>query len=168
MTRATLRVEGGNDIHTIMHLLIRHGIDYDTKTKIGKDNDAIPEIKSAGDIGQLIQSIGTTVKGSYDTIGFMLDADTPIAKRWQTVRAELASVGIETPPDPQPSGFIIEHAGIAQRTVGVWLMPDNQHDGNLENFLYTLIPEGNQLFAYAKSATAEACAQHGAVMHKKI
>jgi hypothetical protein len=167
MAEAILMVEGGNDVHTIMHLLIRHGVNYDTLTRKGKDNEDIPEIKGFRDFGRLIASIRTTVKASYNTVGIILDADTPISSRWNAVREELASVGIDTPSDPQSSGFIIPSAGTYQRTVGVWLMPDNHGDGTLENFLYTLIPAGNQLFAYVKNATADACAHHGAVIAPK-
>jgi hypothetical protein len=54
------------------------------------------------------------------------------------VRERLARVDVQAPPEPLPSGFIGTSNTFKSR-VGVWLMPDNQHDGKLEHFLRTLI-----------------------------
>ena len=37
---------------------------------------------------------------------------------------------------------------------GVWLMPDNQSRGILEDFLHFLVPAGSQLFEHVKSSVA--------------
>ena len=89
MSAAILLVEGPDDLHTIMHLLIRHGFDYNTRTQRGKS--PLPELKSVGGVDELLESIEATVKGSYDRIGFVLDADSPLASRWQAVRDRLKS-----------------------------------------------------------------------------
>ncbi len=46
--------------------------------------------------------------------------------------------------------------------VGVWLMPDNQQEGTLEDFLRTLVKEANPLLPHARESTTQAKSRHGA------
>ncbi len=39
--------------------------------------------------------------------------------------------------------------------VGVWVMPDNQTEGILEDFLRFLVPENSALFGHVESSVAE-------------
>jgi len=39
---------------------------------------------------------------------------------------------------------------------GRWLMPDNKNPGILEDFLATLVPDGDPCWTHAREATAEA------------
>ena len=150
--RSRLHVEGDDDKNSLIHLLIRHGIDYDTKPWPAE----YPEIKPIGGVDSLLEGIPTAVRVSDERpIGFVLDADSPLIDRWRSVLNRLKEVGVDTPAQPPAKGFIGESATFQTR-VGVWLMPDNQHDGTLETFLKTLVDGGDSLIGHATSATKAA------------
>lgn len=149
MTRPELRVEGGDDDHVIRHLLIRNGIDYDAKPW----PPDLPEVKEVGDKQALLDGMELAVKTSTGrAVGFVLDADVQIQSRWEAVRNRLTKVGVAVPNTPPSEGFVGTSAQF-QSTVGIWLMPDNQHDGKLEDFLRSLIDENDDLIGHAESAT---------------
>ena len=75
----------------------------------------------------------------------MVDANDNPATRWQAISDRLASVGIQTPAAPHPNGTIIEAADDMPR-IGVWLMPDNQSLGELEDFVAQMIPSGDPVW----------------------
>lgn len=149
MERASVHVEGKDDQHAIMHLLIRHGVDYDSKSR----GPGLPEFHVVGSVEELLAGIETAVQVARGRpVGFVLDADSPLADRWRAVRNQLALVQVDTPEDPPPNGFIAQSPTYRSR-VGVWLMPDNRHDGKLETFLRTLIDEDDLLIGHATSST---------------
>ncbi|MSR58233.1 MAG: hypothetical protein EXS05_11220 [Planctomycetaceae bacterium] len=161
MERSKLHVEGQDDDHSVKHLLRRHGIDIEAKT-----SDSIyPVIHQVGSVEKLLEGIEIAVKTSTErTIGFVLDADAPILSRWESVRQKLSDVGVEVPTELTPTGFIGESPTYRSR-VGVWLMPDNQSDGILEDFLLKLIDQNEKLIGYAINAT-DTATQHGATYRK--
>jgi hypothetical protein len=65
-------------------------------------------------------------------------------------------VGYEDVPDnPAPDGTILDPPdGKFLPRVGIWVMPDNQGKGILEDFLQFLVPEGSRLSEHAKSSVA--------------
>ncbi|HEY4309954.1 MAG TPA: DUF3226 domain-containing protein [Pirellulales bacterium] len=158
MQRPTLYVEGSDDDHTIRHLLIRSGIDYD-KTPWPANYPEVKQVEmkaKSGGIDALINLIAPAIKLSTDRpIAFVVDADSNRAARWAAVRAKLLSVGLEPPEEMEPRGFIGQSATFRSR-VGVWLMPDNQRDGTLEHFLRDLISTDDTLIGHSETATATA------------
>jgi hypothetical protein len=152
LERPVLHVEGKDDKHALINLLIRHGIDYDSKPWPAP----YPTVAAAGSIEDLLKIIPVAVKGSGNRpVGFVLDADTPLDQRWQAARDRLRRVAIDVPDRPPPEGFVAESSRYKSR-VGVWLMPDNEHDGTLEIFLRELIREPDPLIVHAESSTDEA------------
>lgn len=84
LERSTLYVEGPDDQHTLIHLLIRHGIDYHSKPWPPE----FPEFKLAaeelqiGGVDALLKGRPTAVQLSTGrAVGFVLDADSPVASR---------------------------------------------------------------------------------------
>ena len=75
-----LRVEGRDDRHCVVHLLGRHGFEWDDDTR---DR---PYVSYAGGKDELFASLSVTVKGSYERVGFVVDADTEVQDRWIQVR----------------------------------------------------------------------------------
>ncbi len=149
MERSSLHVEGPDDLHSIVHLLIRHGIDYDAKPW----PSAFPKFKPVGNVESLLDGIETAVELSTGrAVGFVLDADSPLLDRWHAVRDRLRRAGVDAPDKPAAQGFV-GHSSTFRSTVGVWLMPDNQHDGKLETLLKTLIDEHDVLIDHATKAT---------------
>ncbi|EAZ91125.1 hypothetical protein CY0110_12697 [Crocosphaera chwakensis CCY0110] len=74
----------------------------------------------------------------------MVDADQDLQARWQAIRDKLKSVGYDNiPKNICPEGWIYEQTELPK--IGVWIMPNNQLTGKLENFVSYLIPDDDQL-----------------------
>lgn len=157
--RSELHVEGSDDQHSIVHLLIRNGVPYDP-VKLDLSPFLLPKVFQCGGIDRLITGIGTAVKANAGrTVGFVLDANSSRLERWTRVAAELEKGGVgNLPPSPRNQGFIGESASLNTR-VGVWMMPDNLRDGKLEDFLMTLIDANDPLIDHARVSTGEAKAR---------
>lgn len=149
MERSRMHVEGPDDQHSIVHLLRHHGVDYDPKPWPPE----FPEFHQTGGVRELLEGMEIGVQlSTRRTIGFVLDADSPLQERWQAVRNRLKAVGVPAPQEPPPEGFIGK-SDTYRSGVGVWVMPDNQHDGKLETFLETLIREHDVLIEHAREGT---------------
>ena len=126
-----LLVEGQDDKHVVRHLRLKNGLD----AKI-----CIRDKKS---IHQLLPAIGPEVKApGLDTLGIMADANADLTARWSAISNRLREANIEAPDLPSPEGTIIP----GTPRVGIWLMPDNQSSGELEDFVQTMIPAGDPVW----------------------
>jgi hypothetical protein len=161
-----LFVEGPDDEHVLRNLLECHEIPlWDRKEP--KDEDRKVRVESKGGINSLMSVLKEYLKfrdirRAQDGIGVVLDADEVlagetsqedegdrldrgVARRWQQVRDILLKTGYTEVPDiPDPSGTIV---GLSQQdlpNVGIWLMPDNQQSGTLEDFITFLVPSIEQ------------------------
>jgi hypothetical protein len=156
LTRSKLHVEGIDDQHTVIHLLIRNGVQYHPD-KFDLSPPELPQLEQLKGITTLIDGIIPAVKISTNrTIGFLLDADSPLLDRWRSVAEQLRQVGVENLPAKPPEGGFIGTSPQYKANVGVWLMPDNVQDGKLEDFLRTLISERDTLIGHAETATDQA------------
>ena len=157
--RSSLHVEGTDDVHVVKHLLLRHGIDC----PLSGDNrpqhafaSNVPKITAAGDKDAVLDAIGTAVLVSNGrSVGFVLDADLEPRDRWRAVCGRLREFGLHLPNEIPPEGFVDDVAEFGAR-VGVWLMPDNQREGALEQFLQDLVDEDDTLLELAERSTKEA------------
>ncbi len=116
--------EGSNDMHVIAALCMKHEVQEGAFT-----------IYDGGSDSQAIKFFNTSLMGSVppEVMGIVIDADNPsLEKKWHVLRESLISLGYMVPERPEPNGTVIEHRNMPK--VGVWLMPDNQVDGMLENF----------------------------------
>lgn len=148
--QSELHVEGADDKWSIINLLIRHGIDFDDV------NGNPPRVIDSGGVDRLLDGVRTAVKVSGGrNVGFVLDSDSPLTDRWRAVVSRLNQVDVSAPPSPPPEGFIA-HSDTYNARVGVWLMPDNQQDGTLENMLETLIADDDALIDAARDAVDHA------------
>ena len=153
-----LHVEGTDDAHAMRHLLMKHGIKCLIKN--GENNNVdpnAPEISPARGNNNVLKIIKTAVPVSTEqSVGFVLDADNAPQARWSEVRKALQKVGMN-PPETIPSHGYVDDAEKYKARVGVWLMPDNQRPGALEEFLEDLVPEScNSLLEFARFSTDEA------------
>ncbi|MDQ1354957.1 MAG: hypothetical protein QG657_5266 [Acidobacteriota bacterium] len=142
-TKKILLVEGKDDENVMMHLASNRG---------GPHFD---EIKSLEGCTNILKSIHVhLIAGGENIIGIVIDADMDIAARWRSLRDQLLKTGYQTVPDnPSPDGTIIDPPGGAfLPRVGVWIMPDNQTGGILEDFLKFLVPTGSRLFDHVTSS----------------
>lgn len=162
--RSSLRVEGGDDLHAILHLLIRNGIDYGQQPWPSWF-PLIEEVRG-GKTGVLDNLKRLVRAASNGRIGFVLDADDSVRDTWRAMMFRLRQVGLDPPQAVPPPGFIGDSTEYGAR-VGVSLMPDNQQEGEhgegtLERFLETLVQEADPLLPYAQEATTRAKTDHEA------
>ena len=131
-----LLVEGQDDMHVAQHIWRRHAED-------------IPFcIDVTGSEAELRRVIFAEVKAEgRQALGILLDANTDPGARWQSVRDRLAQAGIAAPERLSPNGTIID----GDPRVGVWLMPNNVSDGELEDFVIEMIPDGDAVWPLAQA-----------------
>lgn len=127
-----LLVEGNNDQHIIRALRKRFSLarNFDIV-------DCGGDTKLLDDFSIYLKQADTT------TLAIILDADTDLTKRWEQVKSTFHKKGFSNIPEQIPStGLVHEEQG---KRLGVWLMPNNQLAGKIEDFIRFLIPEEDKL-----------------------
>ena len=121
-----LLVEGQDDKHVVRHLCLRSQPPMPNFCTLDK-----------GGIDKLLPAIAPEIKTSgRKVVGIVVDANDAMRARWNAVVDRLRKANITPPPDPNPTGTIIPGAP----RIGIWLMPDNQSSGELEDFIQKMIP----------------------------
>jgi hypothetical protein len=138
-----LLVEGNNDKHVFFALLKHHQIPQSFKVvdKEGIDN--------------LLGTLATELKSSdRQHLGIVIDANSNLAARWAALRNILLDAGAGgVPLTPASEGSVVKvQQPDRTLTVGIWLMPDNQLPGMLENFVAFLVPQNDTLWDHAGDA----------------
>lgn len=133
-----LLVEGNDDQHVIWALCKRFNI-YESF-----------EVIDCNGISNLINQLPVRFKESGITsLGIIVDADTDLINRWNSVKDILVKQGY-TPPAAIPGeGLVLETAGNIR--VGVWIMPNNNLNGMLEDFITFLVPKDDKLLPIVNS-----------------
>lgn len=137
-----LIVEGENDKHIVFALRDKYNLDKNF------------EIENLKTVEKLLAGISTIIKESnLDVLGIILDADSDLEKRWQEVRAKVEPFGYDLPIKPDLNGTIVELSDTSMPyplKIGIWLMPNNQLTGAIEEFLQMLIRERDVLWNEAE------------------
>ena len=144
-----LLVEGADDKHTIIHLMTHHGIDWNSATAV------LPYVEDCEGIDSLVRLLPVAAKSGYKRLGVVADANSDLAVRWAQVRTALLATGLDLPENPGPDGMVVIES-TRDIGVGVWLMPDNQAQGQLEDFLAKLVPANDRCWTHACEATRHA------------
>jgi hypothetical protein len=85
-----------------------------------------------------------------ERIGVAVDADENLETRWKQFADILTKAGYTNiPKTPDPAGTIVYSPDLP--IVGIWLMPNNQLPGKLENFISFLVPKDDALWREAES-----------------
>ena len=136
-----LWVEGTDDFHFIANLREQHNF-----------SEASFTIECLDGIENVLSMLPTRLKANNETeLGVMVDADTDVMARWNSLRNILIKAGYaNVPPTPDPAGTVITETGRA--TVGIWIMPDNTVPGILEDFIHFLVPPNDKLWPLAEKA----------------
>lgn len=149
MTRNLIIVEGENDKKFIHSLSSYLGL-------------AIPSdvVHAAGDKDTAKIELKTQLKSShlYDMVSIILDADDNPNGTWQSVLGVLERSGKYDVKQNLPlseRGIIIEPNQPDGIKVGIWIIPNNQETGMLEDFVASLIKNDDKLFAKAKDVVSE-------------
>ena len=77
--------------------------------------------------------------------GIVIDADNDLGQSWKEVLERFEGTDVQLPSSPDPAGTIIPGKGFTPR-VGVWLMPDNQSQGELEDFALPMIQQNDTVW----------------------
>ena len=136
--RKLLLVEGGTDYHVVKHL---------------SRKAALPDfcVHDKGSVDNVLRAIATEVDvDGRLALGVLVDADEDFNTRWNKIAGSLRSVGIETQDRFQEAGTIIDDVPRKPR-VGIWVMPNNKSAGEIENFLFRMVPNGDPLWPLAQN-----------------
>lgn len=159
MGKKKLLVEGKDDGIVIGTLCKSQGFwaqhkDYADREK-PREIPFLFECKNKQSIEQLLDELDVEIQeADLEVMGIVVDADSDLASRWASLSNRLQKCGYSVLPDvPDAAGTIIEEADLPK--LGVWVMPDNQLGGMLEDFIALLIPDGDALWPYAQKCVAE-------------
>ena len=84
-----------------------------------------------------------------------MDADDAPTSRWQSIRDRLQSAGVAAPAQIASAGTIVQGDPEEGRPrVGIWLWPDNESPGELENFVASMIPGADSVWPLAQDYIA--------------
>lgn len=143
----TLLVEGNDDYHLICALCKKFDI-----------TESFRVLDCKG-IDELLEGLPVRLKGSGETktIGIVMDADVNIQSRWEQVRTILINTGFynDIPKYCPSRGAIVPPNDPDAIKVGIWIMPDNNSNGMLEDFATFLIPEQDNLLPIVDAVLAD-------------
>ncbi len=149
-----LLVEGNDDQHIVWALC--------TKFNIAQNFD----VEDCKDIDKLMEQIPVRLKGSnIRTLGIIVDADTNIAQRWESLKGHLTNIGYNIPNEFDENGLILEQDN--QKKIGIWIMPNNNAVGMIEDFIKFLIPKDDTLVDFVEE-TLRRIEKDGLVKYKSL
>ncbi len=137
-----LLVEGNDDKHVVLALCKKYAIaeTFDVVDCKGIEN--------------LFEQIPIWFKTSgIDTIGVIVDADIDLNTRWHTIKNLLKPHGFSSTTEGLPDTGLIIRNGM--QTFGVWIMPNNNTNGMLEDFISLLVPDSDKLLPIANTILKE-------------
>ena len=133
-----LLVEGNDDHHVILALC--------EKFQINENFDII----DCEGIEKLYEQIPVRAKQlGIETLGIILDADTDIVNRWASMVNLLTILGFPMPQTIPKEGLILSRKDKVK--IGIWIMPNNDLGGMLEDFLTFMVPEEDRLLPVINS-----------------
>ena len=142
MTAPLLLVEGRNDRHVVGKLLWHHGLKPDVDFRV----------KDTGGENPLITTLPLEIKTAGLTpLGVIVDADLDLHARWNSLNYLLKKAGYAPPYSPDSRGLVLVQDDLP--ALGIWVMPDNQLPGKLEDFVARLVPDQDSLLPMAERAT---------------
>lgn len=157
-----LLVEGRDDKLVITNLLKKHGVNAQFGDTLGKPvtitSPSMAEftIEDKDGIDGVLKNLrGLAVGINITAVGIVIDADEHLTERWQSIRDILTGSGYANAPIAPSSGGTIISTN-QKPTIGIWIMPNNQLHGKLEDFISFLVPQQNDgsLWKYAESCIA--------------
>jgi hypothetical protein len=93
-------------------------------------------------------------ESGLEVLGLVVDADTSFKGRWSAIRDVCSHLGATPPTTCPQQGLILQ---VGTKRLGVWIMPDNQSNGMLEDFARTLVPpDASALHAFAQTSADDA------------
>lgn len=145
MGKKLLLVEGKDDEHVLKHICGNRG------------GFRLDEIKSHQGVDNLIANLAEELRAAVeenDVVGVVVDADVDLPSRWTRIRNQIIEAGYSVVPEhPDVEGTIVlPPNGSLLPRAGVWIMPNNETRGILEDFLKFLVPHPDELLDYAQKS----------------
>lgn len=151
-----LLVEGQEDKHVVWHMCNRHGI----------DNERLFDIRVADGLERLRDDLSQRARFGWESVWVLVDADQSCSDRWRSLRDVLVKLGYpDVPESPSAGGTVLPAIGDLAR-IGVWIMPDNEDSGVLEDFLTRLVARGDPLLPHAQTVVDSLPEQRFAATHR--
>ena len=110
-------------------------------------------INPTGGISQLLKNIPSDLQdprfirnSPMPALGYVVDADIDPQTIWEDMKMRCQGESIPEqyrvylPDSPNPEGTIVMRSR-PRLKVGIWVMPDNEHSGELEDFLACMVPK---------------------------
>jgi hypothetical protein len=142
-----LLVEGNDDFHVVHSLCKQFNISVRNleDPKGGKFS-----VKDCKGITELLEQIPVLFKSSNQltTIGIIVDADVNLDSRYDSIKNILQNIGFSLPDEIPTKGLIVT---AETNKIGVWIMPNNNLNGMLEDFLSFLVPGDDKLLPIIKT-----------------
>ena len=127
-----LWVEGNDDVYVLNTFITRFKIEKTFK------------VESKGGVDSIKKVLPNQLKSmTGKTLGVIIDADVDIKTRWQSIKNILLEHKFNAPKDFPIEGLILINENEVR--VGVWIMPNNNLNGMLEDFMALLIPNDDKL-----------------------
>jgi len=134
-----LLVEGNDDLHVVWSICNKFDI-----------NENFNVIDSKGYNNLLIRIEADLLQADLKTIGLIVDADVDLANRWHSLKSKLERQGYSLPKDIEEGGLILTPAN--KPKLGLWIMPNNNLNGALEDFIKFLIAPEDDLVSEVENA----------------
>lgn len=138
--KSILLVEGVTDKHVVLALCAKYNLPevFTIQEKEGIDN--------------LIRSLRLMLSNpsAYGKIGVVVDADSDAKKRYSQIVALLKTTTAYDDLDSIGDNTIISPKEESFPSIGIWIMPDNSHNGMVEDFALSLVPKDDILLDKAK------------------
>lgn len=135
----TLLVEGNDDKHVVFSLCQKFNL---------PENFHVIDCVGYSNLVQQIEP--RLLQANVKALGIIVDADVDINQRWLQVKGKFERLGYTLPDDLPLSGCVVNHE--SKPRIGIWVMPNNNINGCLENFIEFLIPKTDILKDEVKSS----------------
>ena len=142
-----LLVEGNDDQHVVWALCEKHNV---------PESFDVIDCESVENVLKAFE-VRLKITDNNQRIGIVVDADVNLKSRWDSIVSILKKTSkydcnnISLPQD----GLILEPTDNTYPKVGIWLMPDNNQNGMLEDFMAALATPDDALMKKSEDVLAE-------------
>ena len=150
-----LLVEGQDDKHIVWQICRRNAASFAATRQGYAMRVALLSagteflIDERGSRSEVISAIRQEATTRRRAMGVLIDADADPTQCWEELATGFSRTTVSFPNTPNPAGVIIpEQPG--QPRIGVWMMPDNQSAGELEDFVRQMIPSAAPVWPEAQ------------------
>ena len=152
-----LLVEGQDDKHMVWQLCGKRDALFHLDRSVHdlsvtlKSNSQTFAIKEMGSQSDLLRAISGEVKApGRQVLGVVLDADRDFKACWANIERHFSRTEVQLPLEPSPTGTILWEQDYQPR-VGIWLMPDNKSQGELEDFALRMVSCDDTIWPLSRS-----------------